>query len=79
MTEQAKTVLKAAMDLPPQEREEVAERLLGSVGEDAPLSAAWAAEIDRRMKEIDEGKAELIPAEQVFAEIREMLKKNRKS
>ena len=78
MTEQAMTVLKAAMDLPPEDREEVAERLLDSVCEDQPLSAAWAAEIDRRMKEIDEGKAELIPAEQVFAEVREMLRKNRR-
>lgn len=77
MTDNAKAVLEAAMTLPPAERAELAERLLDSVDAGDPLSAEWAAEIDRREKEIDEGRATLIPAEQVFAEIRAMLKKNR--
>jgi putative addiction module component (TIGR02574 family) len=77
MTEHAQTVLKAAMALPKAEREEVAEMLLDSVYDDEPLTPEWVAEIDRRMKEIDEGRARLIPAEEVFAEVREMLRKKR--
>lgn len=77
MTDNAKAVLEAAMTLPPAERAELAERLLDSVDAGDSLSAEWAAEIDRREKEIDEGRATLIPAEQVFAEIRAMLKNNR--
>jgi len=35
--------------------------------------AAWAAEIDRRMREVAEGKVELVDGDQVDAEIRAML------
>lgn len=35
--------------------------------------AAWAGEIDRRMREVAEGKVELVEGDQVDAEIRAML------
>jgi putative addiction module component (TIGR02574 family) len=35
--------------------------------------AVWAAEIDRRMREVAEGKVELVDGDQVDAEIRAML------
>jgi len=41
------------------------------------LSPAWEKELDRRMKEIDGGRIELIPAEQVFAEIEASLRARR--
>ena len=77
MTDRAKAVLEAALALPEAEREEIAERLFESVEPPEKLSPEWAAEIKRRMKEIDEGTATLIPANQVFAEVRARLKKNR--
>ena len=77
MTDRAKAVLEAALALPEAEREELVERLLDSVEAPDALSPAWAAEVDRRLKEIDEGRAVLIPGEQVFAEIRASLKKSR--
>ncbi len=77
MTDQAKAVLSAALALPDAEREEIAEVLFESVALPEKLSPEWAEEIQRRITEIDEGRATLIPAEQVFAEVRAILKNNR--
>ena len=53
----------------------LAEELLASVQEvDAEAEAAWEEEIKRRIADIDSGKAKLIPAEEVFAEVRRLLK-----
>lgn len=72
MTDRAKAVLEAALALPVAEREELAERLLGSLDDaaSASLSPEWKAEIGRRMKEIDDGTAELIDGEEVFRWLR---------
>ncbi len=64
-----------ARTLPPEDRVRLAEELLASVQEpDAEVDAAWAEEIKRRIAEIDSGKAKLIPADEVFAEVRRLLK-----
>lgn len=71
-------ILQEALALPPEERVRIANALYESVGPDddgeelseEEWNVAWAAELDRRMKEVDEGRAEMIPAEQVFAELR---------
>lgn len=69
-------VLQEALALPAKERNELASALLRSIEpDDAEVlteeewEKAWAAELNRRMKEIDEGRAELIPHEQVFTEL----------
>ena len=38
------------------------------------MEAAWDEEIKRRVAEIDNGTAKLIPAEEVFAEVRRLIK-----
>lgn len=64
-----------ARALSPEDRVRLAEELLASVQEpDAEVDAAWAKEIKRRIAEIDSGKAKLIPADEVFAEVRRLLK-----
>jgi len=64
-----------ARALPPEDRVRLAEELLASVqAPDAEVDAAWAEEIKRRIAEIDSGKAKLIPADEVFAEVRRLLK-----
>ncbi len=45
----------------------------GSMDED--VEKAWLEEAERRYKELKEGKAELIPAEEVFAKARARLKR----
>ena len=70
------TVLQQALALPAKERSELASALLRSIEPDdaevlteAEWEEAWTAELNRRAKEIDEGRAQLIPAEEVFAEL----------
>lgn len=71
-----------AMKLSPRERGELVHRLLDSLdgepeGTPEEIAQAWDEEIARRVAELDAGTAELIPAEQVFAEIGAMLKQAR--
>lgn len=63
------------LDLPLEERARLAHRLLVSLDADteddpAEVGHAWEEEIRRRVAEVDAGTADLIPAEQVFAELR---------
>jgi putative addiction module component (TIGR02574 family) len=49
--------------------------LLATVHEvDPEIEAAWDEEIRRRIAEIDSGKAKLVPAEEVFAEVRRLIR-----
>jgi len=66
---------RKARALPPEERVRLAEELLATVQEvDPQVEAAWDEEIKRRIEEIDSGRAKLIPAEEVFAEVRRLIK-----
>jgi putative addiction module component (TIGR02574 family) len=52
----------------------LAEELLASVYEpDDEVEAAWEEEIRLRIADIDAGTAKLIPAEEVFAQVRRLL------
>jgi putative addiction module component (TIGR02574 family) len=63
-----------ALELPARERAQLAHRLIASLDEatddPAEVERAWEEEIRRRLAELEAGTAELIPAEQVFAELR---------
>lgn len=65
-------ILSAALSLSPGERAMLADHLLASF--DGPnqkaIDAAWAREVERRMREIDEGKAEVIDGVLVMQELR---------
>ena len=70
-------VLQKALALSAEERDKLAAALLRSLEPDdaevlteAEWNEAWAAELNRRAQEIDEGRAQLFPAEEVFAELR---------
>jgi putative addiction module component (TIGR02574 family) len=66
---------RKALSLSPEERIQLAENLLATVQEvDEEVEAAWDEEIRRRIAEIDSGTAKLILAEEVFAELRRMIK-----
>jgi putative addiction module component (TIGR02574 family) len=69
-----------ALALPIKERGELAHRLIVSLdgepeGTPEEIAQAWDEEIARRVAEIDAGTAVLIPQEDVFAEIDDMLRK----
>ena len=71
------SLLNAALTLPVEQRAELAEKLRRSLAEQelspaeqAEVDAAWSEEIRRRIREADEGKAELVPGEEVLAKLR---------
>lgn len=62
-------------ELPIAERRQLVQRLIASLDQDvgddaAEVERAWEDEIRRRLAELEAGTAELIPADQVFAELR---------
>lgn len=62
-------------ELPLAKRAQLAQRLIASldleaVDDPAEVERAWEDEIRRRLAELEAGTAELIPADQVFAELR---------
>ena len=63
MNADAKKVLEEALRLPPEARAAVASSLIESLDTevDPDAEAAWAVEIERRLKEIDSGAVKLIP------------------
>ena len=56
-----------AMQLTPEQR---ADLVWASVLPRAEIDAAWAAEIERRLAQVDSGEVEPIPYETVVAELR---------
>jgi putative addiction module component (TIGR02574 family) len=58
---------QAALDLPEDQRAELADRLLGTLSSDlaSELHPAWKAELARRSAELDAGTVERIPWEEV--------------
>ena len=58
------------LHLPRVDRTQLASRLLESLDEDEhELSPEWREELQRRIENIDAGKAKLIPAEDLWKEI----------
>ncbi len=58
--------------LPADERARLVEKLRQSLNlpTEAEINRLWVEEAERRVSQIEEGKVELIPGEQVFARIR---------
>ena len=69
-------ILSAALDLEPKLRAMLAAHLLESLddSEQVEIDSAWSEEVERRIREIDEGRVELIPGEEVLAELRSRFK-----
>jgi putative addiction module component (TIGR02574 family) len=63
----------AVLSLPAGDRARLARRLIESLDQDADVEAAWDEEIARRVARIEAGEAELVPAEEVFAEARRLI------
>ena len=66
-----KELIAEAVSLPVEERTLLIDSLLHSLNPtDAEIDKAWATEAERRLEELRAGTAKTIPADQVFAEIR---------
>ncbi len=73
-----KEIEDQALQLSPQERGELIHRLIVSLEgtpEDSPeaITRAWDEEIARRVADMEAGRTEWVPAEEVFKEIDEII------
>jgi hypothetical protein len=68
MTKKAEQIVRDALELPPNVRAYVAEKLIESLDmtSAAELSSEWKEEIRKRCKEMNEETVELVDAEAVF-------------
>ena len=62
MSSQLEIVEAQALKLSPEERAQLADRLVASLFKDQEIEDAWAAEVERRIEELESGRATLIPA-----------------
>lgn len=63
-----------ALKLTPDERATLAQRLLGSLEDDAEIQEAWAVEVERRIAEVESGAVQLIPIAEALSQVRARLK-----
>jgi putative addiction module component (TIGR02574 family) len=78
MAKLAENIIKAAVKLPQKDRVRVVERLLNTLEPEAEqdVDAAWAAEIERRSREIKEGTVRLLPWKEVKSRARKRARGN---
>ena len=71
MAKLAEELYKRALDLDERERADLVARLIESLDTEVEpgVEAAWLAEVERRMEELDSGKAQSIPWEEVRARL----------
>lgn len=77
ITIRAAEIEAAALQLSRPERARLAERLIVSLDNDGDIELDWAAELERRVREVDSGAEELLPGEQVMAEMRLLVDQRR--
>ena len=72
MTTTNDRVIDEALSLPSNVRLSLVEKLLTSLNLpiDKEINRLWAEEAERRVSQIEEGKAKLVPGDEVFAKIR---------
>ncbi len=63
-----------ALKLTAAERAAFAQLLLASLDEDTEIEAAWAAETERRIADIENGSVQVIPIADALAQVRASLK-----
>ena len=65
---------REALALPPEERAQLVDKLWDSLGDTTypALSESWSAEIERRRKQLLEGRAQSLPGEEVSSKAWEL-------
>lgn len=74
METQLEKLESEALKLTVDERAALAQRLLASLDEDAEIEDAWAAEIERRIADVESGAVQVIPIAEALARVRAALK-----
>lgn len=68
-------VVKSALELPESERAEVARRILETLDEGfaTGVEDEWAREVAKRLRDLESGQAETMPASEAFSRARKRL------
>ena len=69
-----KTLEAQALELAPEERARLADRLLASLFVDQEIESAWIDEVERRIEDIEQGRSRLLPAAESIAKARAAIK-----
>ncbi|MBU6404229.1 MAG: addiction module protein [Proteobacteria bacterium] len=71
-----KTIEREALGLTPANRARLAHELLESLDTLSPaeIDELWLDEAERRLKELDDGRVQLVPAEEVYRKAQALLK-----
>ena len=79
MTLKTRKVLREALNLPPKARADIAGTLLRSLDDDDDpgVESAWAAEVERRIHDVDCGRVRLVPWTQVRRRVQATLRRGR--
>jgi putative addiction module component (TIGR02574 family) len=64
------TLEAEALQLPASERARLIERLIAGLDSDPAIEEAWAAEVERRHAEIDNGAVSLLPGPEALATLK---------
>ena len=74
MASRLESLAAEALTLTPQDRVQLADRLIASVFPNKDVEDAWANEVERRVQEIESGRAQLTPAAEAIARARSAIK-----
>ncbi len=69
----AEQIEAAALQLPPEERARLAERLIASLDEETEIERSWIEEAERRYERYRAGELKTVPASEVIARMRAKL------
>jgi putative addiction module component (TIGR02574 family) len=77
MSISAEALLDSALKLPSQDRARIAAELIASLDgtPEAGVEAAWDAEVERRIEQVDQGKVQLLDWNAVKAEVAQVVKR----
>lgn len=67
------TIETQALKLSPQDRVRLADHLLASLYDEPEVEDAWAAEVERRIAEVEAGRMSLVPAHEAILRARQAL------
>jgi putative addiction module component (TIGR02574 family) len=73
-SETVETLEAAALQLTPSDRARLVDRLIATLDADAEVEEAWAAEVERRQIDMDNGTVTLLSGPESLAELRAKFK-----
>ncbi len=74
MASQLEVIAAQAMGLAAEDRAQLADRLIASLFHDQEIEDSWSAEVERRIRDIEEGRDDLRPVAEVIARARAAIK-----